>query len=57
MKKYSERMLKLGARVEREHTKNPLLARKIARDHLKEFGNRYYPSLLKMERGLRRKKR
>lgn len=40
--------------VEMEHTKSRRFARKIAQDHVNEFGCKYYPALLKMERRLRR---
>lgn len=40
-----------------EHTKNRAVARKIACDHYKEFGARYYPALIKMEAKLARGKK
>jgi len=42
--------------IELEHTSSRKKARKIACDHYKEFGNAYYPALIKMESKLRRKK-
>lgn len=39
----------MGAKVEREHTRNPALAREIASDHLAEIPD-YYTRLQKMER-------
>lgn len=45
----SKSQLKMGERVELEHTSNPLIARRIAADHLKEFPD-YYTRLGKMER-------
>lgn len=41
--------------IELEHTKSRKTARKIANDHLKEFGCVYYPALIKMERNLKRR--
>ncbi|KYC48281.1 MAG: hypothetical protein AMQ74_01615 [Candidatus Methanofastidiosum methylothiophilum] len=41
--------LKVGAKVEREHTNNPKKAREIASDHLKEYPS-YYKELTKMEK-------
>lgn len=39
-----------------EHTKNPRYAKKIALDHFKEYGNAYYPALIRMEKKLKRRK-
>lgn len=47
----------MGAKVEREHTKDPDIAKEIARDHVKELGPKYYPALDKMEKNLKRNKR
>lgn len=41
--------------LEMEHTTNRFFAKKIACDHIKEFGSKYYPALIKMERKLKRK--
>lgn len=41
--------------IEMEHTKNRFIAEKIARDHIKEYGCKYYPALKKMEAKLKRK--
>ena len=41
-----EKELKMGAHVEKEHTSNPNLAKKIAKDHLKEDPH-YYTKLKK----------
>ena len=40
--------------VEMEHTTNRFIARKIAMDHLKEYGCKYYPALKKMESKLKK---
>ncbi len=40
--------LKMGIKVEMEHTTNPLIAERIALDHLSELGD-YYTRLAKME--------
>ena len=47
--------LKIGTKIEMEHTKNPKVARKIASDHLREFGCYYSKGLIPMERMLKRK--
>lgn len=46
--KYDPKELKMGIKVEAEHTSYPLIAAKIARDHLAEIVN-YYTRLKKME--------
>ena len=47
--------LRIGTRIEMEHTKSKKRARKIALDHLNEFtGAKYYTELVKMERKLKR---
>lgn len=43
------KQLAVGIKVEMEHTNNPLIAEKIAYDHLAEFSN-YYTWLSRMER-------
>lgn len=40
-----------------EHTQNRAIAHKIALDHFKEFGNNYYPALIKMEHQLAMRKK
>lgn len=46
---FDPEQLAMGIKVEREHTKDPDLAREIAMDHLKE-NPRYYTYLKKMEK-------
>ena len=46
--KYDPEQLKMGIEVEMEHTSNPIIASRIARDHLAEFSD-YYTRLKKME--------
>lgn len=51
----SRRQLALGVKVEHEHTKSAKVARRIACDHLLEFGGApYYTELTKMEKRLKR---
>jgi len=45
---YDKAELKKGIEVEKEHTSNPLIAKKIAKDHLAELKD-YYTRLDKME--------
>lgn len=40
--------------LELEHTKDRKFAKKIAKDHIKEFGCNYYPELIKIEKKLKR---
>ena len=46
--KYDLNQLKMGTKVESEHTKYPLIAKEIAKDHLDEIPD-YYTRLKKME--------
>ena len=46
--------MKIGQKIEMEHTKNPLFARKIAADHIKEFPCYYSKGLIPMERKLKK---
>lgn len=48
--------IKVGTKIEMEHTKNRLRARKIAMDHLHEFGDAYYHGLIKLEANLKKKR-
>jgi len=60
--------LKQGTKIEMEHTKGNKfvekkrskspkdMARKIAKDHVEEMGNSYYPELKRMEGRIKRKK-
>ena len=41
-------------KLELEHTKSMKFAKKIAEDHIKEFGCNYYPELIKLERRLKK---
>ena len=45
---YNQKELKMGRKVEMEHTKNPKIANEIAKDHLEEIPD-YYTRLKKME--------
>jgi hypothetical protein len=47
---YNAEQLKAGTIVEAEHSSNPLLAEKIAKDHLCEIPNKYYDYLKAMEK-------
>lgn len=49
LSKFDQAALREGARVEREHTPNPKIAREIASDHLKEDPN-YYRKLKQIEK-------
>ena len=56
MTKINQKQLKMGIKVEMEHTSSPKVAKKIAMDHLKEFaGKPYYTELKKMEKKLKGK--
>ena len=46
--------IKVGTKIEMEHTKSRKVARRIAFDHLHEFGDAYYKALIPMERKLKK---
>ena len=48
--------IKLGQKIELEHTKSKKFAIKIAKDHLKEFPCYYSKGLIPMERRLKNAK-
>lgn len=52
--KYDKTQLRIGSKMELEHTKNKRVAKKIAKDHLDEFP-KYYTALVKMEKKLKRR--
>jgi hypothetical protein len=45
---YVPEQLKMGIEIEKEHTKDPVISKKIAKDHLDEDA-RYYTHLKEME--------
>ena len=53
---FNSRQLTIGTKIEMEHTREPLIATQIAKDHLREFPN-YYTELVKMENRLKHMKR
>jgi len=53
---FDRNQLRIGTRVEFEHTNNPACAKAIAKAHLVESKN-YYRELAKMEKKLEREKR
>jgi hypothetical protein len=53
---FDPKELKMGMKVETEHTKCPKRRKEIAKDHLEEFGN-YYTHLKDMEDRLKSKKK
>lgn len=55
MKKINQRELKIGTKIELEHTKSKRVAKKIATDHLLEFPKYYSKGLIPMEKKLRRR--
>ena len=50
-----KKQLKIGMKIESEHTRDLALRRKIALDHIREFPC-YYEALKKMEATLRKSK-
>ena len=46
--------IKVGQKIELEHTKSKKFARKIAKDHLKEFSCYYSKGLIPLERKLKK---
>lgn len=49
--------IKVGTKIEMEHTGSKRKARKIAMDHLHEFGDPYYHGLIKLEKRLAKQQR
>ena len=47
--KFNSKELKMGIKIEAEHTDDPDIAKRIAKDHLSEFPD-YYTRLEKMEK-------
>jgi len=50
---YNKKELKIGAKIEMEHTTSKKKATKIAKDHLREFPNYYTAGVLPMEKKLK----
>ena len=55
-KRFNKRQLRMGVKIEKEHTNNPRIAKQIAKAHLKEFPS-YYTALTKMEIRLKKKRK
>ncbi len=55
--KYNKKELRVGIKVEMEHTKSKRVAEKIAKDHLREFSNYYTLGLVPMEKRLKKLRR
>ena len=53
----SKKELKLGTKIEMEHTRSKRIAKKIACDHLREFPKYYSKGLIPMERRLKKLQR
>ena len=51
---YNQKQLKIGTKIELEHTRNIKVADKIAKDHLNEYPD-YYTHLVKLEKKLSKK--
>jgi len=52
--KFNKKQLRIGARVEKEHTNNPEIAKQIAKAHLVEIPD-YYKKLKCVEGNTKRK--
>ena len=52
--KYNKKELKIGTRIEMEHTKSKKVAGRIAKDHLREYSNYYTKGLIPMEKRLKK---
>jgi len=53
---FNPEILEMGIQVELEHTSRRDVAKIIAKQHVVELGNGYYPRLLEMEAELKREK-
>ena len=51
---YNKTQLRIGKKIELEHTKSKKVADKIAKDHLNEYPD-YYTHLVKLEKKLSKK--
>lgn len=51
---FDRNILEIGIQVELEHTSRRDVAKIIAKQHIVELGNGYYPRLLEMESELKR---
>jgi hypothetical protein len=56
LSRFNQRDLERGTQVELEHTRDRRIARRIAADHLAEFGGEYYRELARLEKRLERKR-
>jgi hypothetical protein len=52
--RFNKRELKLGSKIELEHTKSRKVALRIAKQHLCEFPKYYTKGLIPMERRLKK---
>lgn len=52
--KFNKKELKIGSKIELEHTSSKARATKIAKQHLCEFPNYYTKGLVPMERRLKK---
>ena len=55
-RRFNKKQLRMGVKIEKEHTSNPKIAKQIAKAHLKEYPS-YYTALAKMETRLKKNKR
>jgi len=53
--RFDKAQLKIGTKIEMEHTSDPEVAKMIAKQHLREFDD-YYIELVKMEKMLEERK-
>lgn len=49
-----EKQIKIGAKIEHEHTKDNEVACTIAKDHIFEMGPKYYTKLISLEKQLKK---
>ena len=56
IEKSNKKELKIGTKIEMEHTKSKSVATRIAKDHLREFPSYYTKGLIPMERRLKKMK-
>ena len=55
--KFCKKELKLGIKIEMEHTNSKKIAERIAKQHLIEYPHYYTKGLIPMEKKLKRRKR
>ncbi len=54
--KFDPKQVKIGMKIEKEHSDNPAIRAEITKDHLAEFPKDYYTRLVKLEKDAKKNK-